>query len=97
MIFNLSCAVNAAQTIGSWYPSLKAVYAAIGAVLSAMVLYKVAYKIIGLFFTRKFAPAKKQHKYAVVIAARNEEKVIGNQHKKAGLPARACNGFCGGG
>ena len=78
MIFNLSCAVNAAQTIGSWYPSLKAVYAAIGAVLSAMVLYKVAYKIIGLFFTRKFAPAKKQHKYAVVIAARNEEKVIGN-------------------
>ena len=68
MIFNLSCAVNAAQTIGSWYPSLKAVYAAIGAVLSAMVLYKVAYKIIGLFFTRKFAPAKKQHKYAVVIA-----------------------------
>ena len=78
MIFNLSCAVNAAQTIGSWYPSLKAVYAAIGAVLSAMVLYRVAYKIIGLFFTRKFAPAKKQHKYAVVIAARNEEKVIGN-------------------
>lgn len=49
MIFNLSCAVNAAQTIGSWYPSLKAVYAAIGAVLSAMVLYRVAYKIIGLF------------------------------------------------
>ena len=42
MIFNLSCAVNAAQTIGSWYPSLKAVYAAIGAVLSAMVLYRVA-------------------------------------------------------
>ncbi|MFQ8953269.1 MAG: hypothetical protein ACLR56_09855 [Oscillospiraceae bacterium] len=46
MIFNLSCAVNAAQTIGSWYPSLKAVYAAIGAVLSAMVIYRVAYKII---------------------------------------------------
>ena len=78
MIFNLSCAVNAAQTIGSWYPSLKAVYAAIGAVLSAMVVYRVVYNIIGFFFTRKFAPAKKQHKYAVVIAARNEEKVIGN-------------------
>ena len=78
MIFNLSCAVNAVQTIGSWYPYLKVIYAAIGAVLSVMVIYRVAYKIIGLFFTRKFAPAKKQHKYAVVIAARNEEKVIGN-------------------
>ena len=69
MIFNLSCAVNAAQTIGGWYPSLKVIYAAIGSVLSAMVIYRVVYNIIGFFFTRKFAPAKKQHKYAVVIAA----------------------------
>ncbi|MBR6515049.1 MAG: sulfatase-like hydrolase/transferase [Clostridia bacterium] len=36
------------------------------------------YWIIGFFFTRKFAPAKKQHKYAICIAARNEEAVIGN-------------------
>jgi cellulose synthase/poly-beta-1,6-N-acetylglucosamine synthase-like glycosyltransferase len=33
---------------------------------------------VGLFKTRKFAPAKKQHKYAVLVAARNEEAVIGN-------------------
>ncbi len=37
-----------------------------------------AYWIVGFFFTRKFAPAKKQHKYAICIAARNEETVIGN-------------------
>ena len=36
------------------------------------------YWIIGFFFTRKFKPAKKQHKYAICIAARNEETVIGN-------------------
>ena len=31
-----------------------------------------------MFFTRKFAPAKKKHKYAILIAARNEKYVIGN-------------------
>lgn len=64
--------------VASWYGGLKTVYAVIGAVLSAMLIYKTAYKIIGLFFTRKFPSAKQKHKYAVVIAARNEEKVIGN-------------------
>lgn len=36
------------------------------------------YWVIGFFFTRKFAPARKNHKYAICIAARNEEAVIGN-------------------
>ena len=64
--------------IGSAYPTAKVIYAAIGAVLSYMLFYKKIYTVIGLFFTRKFKPAKNFHKYAVVIAARNEEKVIGN-------------------
>ena len=34
--------------------------------------------IISLLVTRKFQPAKKNHKYAVVIPARNEEPVIKN-------------------
>lgn len=34
--------------------------------------------IVGLFATRKFPKAKKNHKYAVLIAARNEQTVIGN-------------------
>ena len=41
-------------------------------------LFKAVYFIIGLFFTRKFKPAKNNHKYGICIAARNEEKVIGN-------------------
>lgn len=36
------------------------------------------YIILGLFKTRKFKEAKKLHKYAVMVAARNEEAVIGN-------------------
>ncbi len=31
----------------------------------------------GIFFTRKFKKAKKLHKYAILVAARNEEAVIG--------------------
>ena len=41
-------------------------------------MYKTVYWIVGIFFTRKFKPAKNYHKYAILIAARNEEKVIGN-------------------
>ena len=40
--------------------------------------YRVLYTIWGLFTTRKFGPAKKQHKYAILVAARNESTVIGN-------------------
>lgn len=36
------------------------------------------YWAIGFFFTRTFKPAKANHKYAICIAARNEEAVIGN-------------------
>ena len=36
------------------------------------------YVIVGLFKTRKFKKAKKQHKYAIMVAARNEAAVIGN-------------------
>lgn len=74
----LNLAANAADTIGGWYPDMKVIYAVIGTIFSAVVIYKKAYILIGLFFTRKFKPAKHNHKYAVVIAARNEEPVIGN-------------------
>ena len=33
---------------------------------------------MGFFTTRKFKSTQNKHKYAVVIAARNEEEVIGN-------------------
>lgn len=38
--------------------------------------YRWIYKILGVFFTRKFKEAKAFHKYAILIAARNEEAVI---------------------
>ncbi len=36
------------------------------------------YKIVGIFATRKFKKTANLHKYAVLVAARNEEAVIGN-------------------
>lgn len=47
-------------------------------ILGIVAFYFAFYAIVGLFFTRKFKPAKKLHKYAILIAARNEETVIGN-------------------
>ena len=40
--------------------------------------YRHIYKIFGVIATRKFKKATKNHKYAVLVAARNEETVIGN-------------------
>ena len=40
--------------------------------------YRVVYKWTGLFLTRKFKKTSNLHKYAVLVAARNEEAVIGN-------------------
>lgn len=36
------------------------------------------YSLISLFMTRRFPKAKNNHKYAIMIAARNESAVIGN-------------------
>ena len=66
------------RTIGEHYNEWKNVYYVIGGILTIMWFYKKGYYIIGLFFTRKFKPAKNKHKYAILIAARNEKNVIGN-------------------
>ncbi len=50
----------------------------VGLALGIFGIHSTLYWIIGFFFTRKFKPAKNLHKYAVCIAARNEEAVIGN-------------------
>ena len=50
----------------------------ISSVISKIFKFKDLYIILGIFFTRKFKEAKKQHKYAILVAARNEEAVIGN-------------------
>ena len=50
----------------------------IAVTLKVLNVHHVIYEILGFFFTRKFEKAKKNHKYAIVIPARNEENVIGN-------------------
>ncbi|MBE6718915.1 MAG: glycosyltransferase [Ruminococcaceae bacterium] len=46
--------------------------------LSSLYDFRKIYKYTGVFFTRKFKKAKKNHKYAILVAARNEAAVIGN-------------------
>ena len=43
-----------------------------------VTVMKTSTTVAGLLTTRKFKPAKHKHKYGICIAARNEEKVIGN-------------------
>ncbi len=47
-------------------------------IVSYICKYRDLYKVIGTFSTRKFTPTDKKYKYAVMIAARNEEPVIAN-------------------
>ncbi len=49
-----------------------------GLILTIFISYHALFIIIGLFATKKFKKAKVKHKYGILIAARNEEKVIGN-------------------
>jgi len=69
---------NFISNLGELYHPFKDVTSFITTTLTSMVAYKTVYDIIGIFFTRKFKPAKKNHKYGIVIAARNEKNVIGN-------------------
>jgi cellulose synthase/poly-beta-1,6-N-acetylglucosamine synthase-like glycosyltransferase len=66
------------SALGNAYPKANAIYAVIGTVLTYLVFHRKIYNVIGFLFTRKFKPAVHKHKYGIVIAARNEEAVIGN-------------------
>ena len=69
---------NICNILGDSYLSVKNINNFIGWLLSTMVAYRTIFTLIGLFLTRKFKKARKKHKYAICIAARNEETVIGN-------------------
>ena len=66
------------STIGESYEASRNIYNIIGTILGIMLAYKAIYYAIGFLFTRKFKSAKNKHKYGILIAARNEETVIGN-------------------
>ncbi len=67
-----------AEFFGKIYEPSLWIYAAIGVFLSALTIHLWPFGILGFFATRKYAPAKKFHKYAILIPGRNEEPVIGN-------------------
>ena len=67
-----------AQVFFAIKPGFSSVYSIWGTILSVLFFYKTIYTLIGVFCTRKFEPAKKYHKYGIVIAARNEQNVIAN-------------------
>ena len=46
-------------------------------IVSLLVAYQVLYVIIGLFWKKKFKDTNVESSYGVLIAGRNEEKVIG--------------------
>lgn len=52
--------INIISSIGEHYLSWRHVYNVIGSVLTILMAYKTVYWLIGLFFTRKFKPAKKK-------------------------------------
>lgn len=59
-----------------WWVALRV---SVFAVLAVLTYYKKIYKYIGFFVkAKKFEPAPQTKKYGIVIAARNEELVIGN-------------------
>jgi len=66
------------KSIGSIYLDSNELYAILRWIMSAIFAYKAFFWVIGMFFTREFPKAKQNHKYAILIAARNEERVIGN-------------------
>ncbi len=54
------------------------VVSTISKIISKTLWYKNIFKYVGVVATRKFKPAKQYHKYAIIVAARNERTVIGN-------------------
>ena len=55
------------------------VLSVISSIFSVLYFYRVIFTVVGIFSKkRKFKQAKENHTFAVVICARNEEKVIGN-------------------
>ena len=64
--------------IGEFYDEAEVLANAITWTLGLFGIHTGLYWVIGFFATRKFAPAKNFHKYAICIPARNEEAVIGN-------------------
>ncbi len=56
---------------------LLAVIGKMSRIMGKLYYHKKIFRWTGLFATKIFPEAKKQHKYAILVSARNEESVIG--------------------
>ncbi len=57
---------------------LKEFFSLIAKLSLCLYFFVPIYTVLGFFLTKKFPKAKHNHKYAIMIAARNEEAVIAN-------------------
>lgn len=64
--------------LGTAYGPGRVINSFIVSFLGIFTIHQTFYFLVGLFFTRKFKPARNLHKYAILIPARNEDAVIGN-------------------
>lgn len=64
--------------MGCLYPYASVINEIILGILAFFGFHRTLFVIVGFFTTRKFKPAEHQHKYAILIPARNEEDVIAN-------------------
>ena len=48
------------------------------ALLTLLTIHFAVFALVGIFSRKKFPKAKVQHKYGIVVSARNEQTVIGN-------------------
>ena len=71
-LFSLFCDIQNVYNVGNKINNIIAI------VLMCIVVHRTVFFIIGMFTTRKFKASDKKYKYAILVAARNEEKVIGN-------------------
>ena len=71
-------ATNLIDVLAYWNEHTHWLNAILGTLMFIFGIVDKPYRVLGLFFTRKFKPAKLYHKYAIVIPARNEQAVIGN-------------------
>ncbi|MBE6680959.1 MAG: glycosyltransferase [Ruminococcaceae bacterium] len=69
---------SAIINIGHIYPAAWSIRNFVFSFIGLLTAYITIYLIIGFFTTRKFKKTENKHKYAICIAARNEESVIGN-------------------
>ena len=48
----------------------------LGTIMTILMMYKIVIGVVGFFGKRKYKEAKQNHEYAILIAGRNEEKVV---------------------